>query len=804
MDEKLTQAAFELSQKAIYYDQGKKYEEAIFCYTEAGNQLLKLVQEKKCLPIFRKNVMECINRAEFLKSNIQTFQQQYPPSNNDIAHNVEFLMIKASIYRDSEERHDEASEIFESVVEQCLEAARKGSLPPEVLKKLRTTAESALKCVEELVTRKKVTEVELLLPDVPIDDISKLQINDQPSPSLSRQKQPLSPGQSPMKPSSSAKFTKEELEVLSTTSNINNKLYVPFHSYDKTNEFKGQHGKFTDPDGKIGLTQKQRMKLKGWKRASDLFETPVIISAIDCHTIKQTVISDCSFISSLSIAALYEKRFKKQLVTSIIYPQDAHGKPLYNPAGKYMIKFHINGVWRKVVIDDFFPVDENDRMMCSQTENKGELWVSLLEKAYMKVMGGYDFPGSNSNIDLNALTGWIPERIELTEGSKSNPDSVFRKLFDRFHRGDCLITLATGKMSEDKQKRSGLVETHAYAVIDIRCVENKRLVKVKNPWTHSRWKGNFSDQDKLNWTEKMKSALQFDPSVAAQKDDGIFWIDYESVCHFFDVIYVNWNSELFPFTSVYHATWKQDVGPIRDVYTVGENPQYALTVNIGVISAAAVWILLTRHITAIDDFAVNKEFITLIVYETGQKIYIPSNPRPISDGVRINSPLYLCQLLVTKPGISKYTLVVAQYEKTNTINYSLRVFSTVNIKLEPVKLPYTVTKTTRGNWDGSEKPPVMKLVLHSKSDDIALLMELKAPKQFCVALEMKQTASDRTVFMETKHSGAYRPGYTVLTLENVPAGTYYVKVSTYTVGDKGPYILRVDSTCKFDWELIKL
>lgn len=146
---------------------------------------------------------------------------------------------------------------------------------------------------------------------------------------------------------------------------------------------------------------------------------------------------------------------------------------------------------------------------------------------------------------------------------------------------------------------------------------------MKNPWTHSRWKGNFSDKDKVNWTAKMKNALAFDPEVAAEKDDGIFWIDYESVRHFFDVIYVNWNADLFPFKSVYHATWTQDTGPIRDVYTVGENPQYTLTVNLNQ-KAAAVWILLTRHITAIDDFAVNKEFITLIVYETGQKIYIPS------------------------------------------------------------------------------------------------------------------------------------------------------------------------------------
>lgn len=76
------------------------------------------------------------------------------------------------------------------------------------------------------------------------------------------------------------------------------------------------------------------------------------------------------------------------------------------------------------------------------------------------------------NIDLHALTGWIPERISVTKGSEQDErfdkDKEFKRILDRFHQGHCLVTVATGDISDAEAERAGLVPTHAYAMLDIR------------------------------------------------------------------------------------------------------------------------------------------------------------------------------------------------------------------------------------------------------------------------------------------------------------------------------------------------
>ena len=93
----------------------------------------------------------------------------------------------------------------------------------------------------------------------------------------------------------------------------------------------------------------------------------------------------------------------------------------------YIVKLYLNGSWRGVEVDDYLPVNTHGQFICGYS-NKSKLWVSLIEKAYLKAHGGYDFPGSNSSRDLHVLTGWLPEVIDLKEYDR-------QKLWTRIHLG---------------------------------------------------------------------------------------------------------------------------------------------------------------------------------------------------------------------------------------------------------------------------------------------------------------------------------------------------------------------------------
>ncbi|MBN3276152.1 CAN7 protein, partial [Polyodon spathula] len=136
------------------------------------------------------------------------------------------------------------------------------------------------------------------------------------------------------------------------TSKINGIEYVPFMSVDLKERFAFPMP-FSDKFGKLALSPKQKAIFSRWVRPDEISNNPTMIFTVSSFSIKQTVVSDCSFVASLAISAAYERRYNKKLITSIIYPQNKNGQPEYNPCGKYMVKLHINGVPRKVLVNRF-------------------------------------------------------------------------------------------------------------------------------------------------------------------------------------------------------------------------------------------------------------------------------------------------------------------------------------------------------------------------------------------------------------------------------------------------------------------
>jgi hypothetical protein len=55
------------------------------------------------------------------------------------------------------------------------------------------------------------------------------------------------------------------------------------------------------------------------------------------------------------------------------------------------------------------------------------------------------------------------------------------------------------------------------------------LSQIKNPWARKRWLGPYSFDDKEHWTPQLKAALSYDTDSARHDDNGVFWIDWESV-----------------------------------------------------------------------------------------------------------------------------------------------------------------------------------------------------------------------------------------------------------------------------------
>jgi calpain-7 len=90
---------------------------------------------------------------------------------------------------------------------------------------------------------------------------------------------------------------------------------------------------FADPDGLLCLSPKHKSNGAVWGRPSQFMTQPVVIREFTYHSLRQTLVGDCSFVSSLAVCASWEHRFQKTLISGNIFPQDTNKMPIVSPTG---------------------------------------------------------------------------------------------------------------------------------------------------------------------------------------------------------------------------------------------------------------------------------------------------------------------------------------------------------------------------------------------------------------------------------------------------------------------------------------
>lgn len=75
-----------------------------------------------------------------------------------------------------------------------------------------------------------------------------------------------------------------------------------------------------------------------------------------------------------------------QLITKLFEPC------VTSVTGMYKIQLFWNNKWTDVIIDDYIPFQqlEKETTLSAKSKNNNEMWVALLEKAYVKLHGSYE------------------------------------------------------------------------------------------------------------------------------------------------------------------------------------------------------------------------------------------------------------------------------------------------------------------------------------------------------------------------------------------------------------------------------
>lgn len=388
-------------------------------------------------------------------------------------------------------------------------------------------------------------------------------------------------------------------------------------------------------------------EMESWDSDLKIQWVPSEFTAMDVPNdeIVQSSLGDCSVVAGL----IAMNSHGTSLALCRIYPQ-VNGTAVLSPSGKYLVCVTTMATTRVVEISDKRPVSRGSRPL-HLTTSKGSAWPFLLEKSYMKLMGGYTFSGSHAAIDVYRLIGWLPFTTILTNWAAENPGKSLADLFGKWKQdwtnGQLILCLGTGPDVVEP-----LVPNHDYAIVSMA----KDKAKVVNPWVSGT---------------------------------GSRWYTWDEISSLFSMLYLNFDKCKWAHRHVAHAIMSVNRLTVKK-YDLGAYPQYTAH-N---VSDEPVPVMAYAGVKRDFDF---KGFLSLQAFSCDHKVYSPQMAELLGKSTETNT-LYT-DLSVIIPPKSSVTFVVHSTELKGDKDLAVFVFEALTDKpvhfLKPVK---SMEASIEGSW----------------------------------------------------------------------------------------------------------
>lgn len=345
-----------------------------------------------------------------------------------------------------------------------------------------------------------------------------------------------------------------------------------------------------------------------WVRASTVPGTAVYKGKIDPRDVVQGALGDCYFLSAMSVLGDGNVRKCIQFIN-----QDDEDE---SKSGAYLVRFYKYGEIEDVVIDDFFPVLGNgDFAFCRGGAEGLELWPMILEKAYAKLNGSYNnIEAGKVQYALADMTGGVSEQVELRTVA-DNKNRFWERIKSLVNQGALMgAGSPENALGDSAISEFGIVQGHAYAVLQFCEFDTYRLISLRNPHGNKgiEWNGDWADDSDM-WTQRAKSKCNFNDEA-----DGIFWMDLDDFLENYSYLYIcrimkDWNCQEI------EDYWKGESAeglPSKSNRTakLEKNPQYEIKIT----KPAPLFIQMTQF-EKINMFK-GKQFIMFVVQNIDGRI----------------------------------------------------------------------------------------------------------------------------------------------------------------------------------------